>query len=112
MPVLIFVSLVFAAVHHVIEPFRMAAFLSRFFIAMLFSYVYFRWRSIWLIVGLHNGMNLLGFLLVGHWKSGGLLKLSYEPPSPAVEVAIELGVKIVALGVIHLIWQRTLAKRV
>ncbi len=111
-PVLVFVSLVFAAVHHVIEPFRMAAFLSRFFIAMLFSYVYFQWRSIWLIVGLHNGMNLIGFLLVGHWKSGGLLKLSYEPPSQAVEVAIELGVKIIALGVIHLVWQRIRARRV
>ena len=110
--VLVFVSLVFAAVHHVIEPFRIASFLSRFFIAMLFSYVYFQWRSIWLIAGLHNGMNLLGFLLVGHWKSGGLLKLTYEPPSPAVEATIELGVKIVALGVIHLVWQRIRAKRV
>lgn len=110
--VLVFVSLVFAAVHHVIEPFRITAFLSRFFIAMLFSYVYFQWRSIWLIVGLHNGMNLLAFLLVGHWKSGGLLNLSYKPPSPAVEITIELVVKIVALLVIHLVWQRTQAKRI
>lgn len=110
--VLVFVSLVFAAVHHVIEPFRISVFLSRFSIAMLFSYVYFQWRSIWLVAGFHNGMNLLGFLLVGHWKSGGLLKLTYEPPSPAVDIAIDLGVKIVALGMIHLVWQRTRAKRV
>jgi membrane protease YdiL (CAAX protease family) len=110
--VLVFVSLVFAAVHHVIEPFRLSVFLSRFSIAMLFSYVYFQWRSIWLVAGLHNGMNLLGFLLVGQWKAGGLLKLTYEPPSPAVDIAIDLGIKIVALGVIHLVWKRTRARRV
>ena len=50
-------------------------------------------------------------LLVGQWKAGGLLNLTYEPPSPAVEVAIDLVVKIVALLVIHLVWQRTQAKR-
>lgn len=110
--VLVFVSLVFAAVHHIIEPFRLSIFLSRFSIAMLFSYVYFRWRSIWLVAGLHNGMNLLGFLLVGQWKAGGLLKLTYEPPTPAVDIAIDLGIKIAALGVIHLVWQRTHATRV
>lgn len=112
LPILLFVSLVFAAVHHVIEPFRISAFLSRFSIAILFSYVYFRWRSIWFIVGLHNGMNLLAFMLVGHWKSGGLLKLSYEPPIPALEIAIEFGVKIVALVIIHLVWKRIQAKRI
>jgi membrane protease YdiL (CAAX protease family) len=110
-PILLFISLLFAAVHHVIEPFRIAAFLSRFSIAILFSYVYFRWRSIWFIVGLHNGMNLLAFMLVGHWKSGGLLKLSYEPPSPTIEVVIELGVKILALLIFHLVWKRTQAKQ-
>jgi membrane protease YdiL (CAAX protease family) len=110
-PVLIFVSLLFAAVHHVIEPFTISAFLSRFSIALLFSYVYFRWRSIWLIVGLHNGLNLLSFLLVGHWKSGGLLKLTYESPGQTVEVAIQLGVMIVALVVFHLVWQRSRGRR-
>ena len=110
-PVLIFVALVFAAVHHVIEPFRLATFLSRFSIALLFAYIYFRWRSIWLISGLHNGMNLLGFLLIGHWKSGGLLKLTYESPSPSIEMAIELGVKIVALGMFHLVWRHARGRR-
>jgi len=109
-PVLVFVSLVFAAVHHVIEPFRWAAFLSRFSIALLFAYVYFRWRSIWLITGLHNGLNLLGFLLIGHWKSGGLLKLTYESPSPSIEIAIELGVKFAALGAFHLVWRQRQAR--
>jgi membrane protease YdiL (CAAX protease family) len=110
--VLVFVSLVFAAVHHVIEPFRISVFLSRFSIAMLFSYVYFQWRSIWLVAGLHNGMNLIGFMLVGQWKAGGLLKLIYEPPSPAVDIAIDLGIKILVLGVIHLVWKRTRATQV
>jgi membrane protease YdiL (CAAX protease family) len=108
-PVLIFVSLVFATVHHFIEPFRIGAFLSRFVIALLFSYVYFRWRSIWLVSGVHNGLNLLGFLVGGHWKSGGLLKLSYEPPNPIVGTVIEVGVVIAALAVIHLFWKQTRA---
>jgi hypothetical protein len=106
-PILVFVSLVFAAVHHVVEPFRVSAFLSRFFIALMFSYAYFRWRSIWLVSGIHNGLNLLGFLLGGHWKSGGLLKLNYEPPGPALKTVIEVGVQLTALLILHLVWRRS-----
>ncbi len=102
--VVLFVSLIFAAVHHVIEPFRLSAFLSRFSIALLFAYAYIRWRSIWLIVGIHNGTNFVGFLLGGHWKSGGLFDLDYQSPSSEITIAVDLAVKLAGLALMHLAW--------
>jgi len=107
-PVLVFVSLVFAAVHHIIEPFQLSVFLSRFSLALLFSYAYFRWRSIWLIAGIHNGLNFIGFLLGGQWKAGGLLKLTHDPPGQVVEITIHLAIMAVALALLHLAWRRTM----
>lgn len=104
--IIVLVSLVFSAVHHIIEPFTLSAFLSRFMIALFFSYVYFRTRSIWLVAGLHNGTNFLGFLLGGHWKSGGLLQLSLDYPSKAVSIAIDALIMIAAILIFHWIWQR------
>lgn len=104
--VLLFVSLIFAGVHHVIEPFRISAFLSRFSIALLFAYAYYRWRSIWLVVGIHNGSNFVGFLLGGHWKSGGLFDLDYQSPSSDTRIVVDLAVKLVGLAIIHWVWRR------
>lgn len=105
--VLLFVSLIFAAVHHVIEPFRLSAFLSRFSIALVFAYTYYRWRSMWLVAGIHNGSNFVGFLLGAHWKSGGLLHLSHDAaPSEAV-IIIDLAVKFIGLALIHRYWMKS-----
>jgi membrane protease YdiL (CAAX protease family) len=104
--VLPFVSLIFAGVHHVIEPFRISAFLSRFSVALLLAYAYYRWRSIWLVVGIHNGTNFVSFLLGAHWKSGGLFALNYESPSPGVVIAVDPSVKLIGLALIHRAWRR------
>lgn len=109
--VIVGVSLVFAAVHHVIEPFRLSAFLSRFVTALVFAYVYYRWRSIWLVSGFHNGANLPGFLLCGRWRTGGLFELDYDAAAPAVRMAGDVLVYLAALGVIHWVWRRGQARR-
>ena len=106
--IIFFVSLVFAAIHHIIEPFHLPAFLSRFFTALVFAYAYDRWRSIWLIVGMHNGTNFLGFLLGGEWKTGGWFTVYYDPPSPVVAVILDLAVKLAALVLMHFVWKKQL----
>jgi len=104
--VIIAVSLIFAGVHHVLEPFTISKFLSRFFIALIFAYAYFRWRSMWLIVGIHNGTNFVSFLLYAHWKSGGLLSLDYKSPPDSAVIVIDLGVKLAGLALLHYAWRR------
>jgi len=86
---------------------RISAFLSRFSIALLFAYAYYRWRSIWLVVGIHNGTNFVGFLLGGHWKSGGLFELDYQLPSSETRIVVDLVVKLLGLAIIHWVWRRS-----
>jgi membrane protease YdiL (CAAX protease family) len=110
--IIIFISLLFAAIHHIIEPFRLSAFLSRFSIAIVFAYAYYRWRSIWLIVGIHNGTNFIGFLLGGMWKSGGLFDFDFTTPSSEVIITVDLAVKLLTLVLIHYVWKKAHTKQI
>lgn len=106
-PVLLLVSLVFASVHHILVPFALDDFVSRFTIAIVLCLVFYRWRSIWLIAGLHNGLNLLEYLVGGNYKMGGLLKLSMENnPSPGVSIAIDIGLAIILIFLFNFIWKK------
>jgi len=106
-PLLVLVSLVFAAVHHVLEPFTLDAFASRFSIGLLLSFVFYRWRSIWLISGVHNGLNLLSDLTGGNYKVGGLFDLNVETdPSITMRTVIYVAVAIIFILLFNYIWKR------
>lgn len=106
-PLIIIVSLVFAGVHHILSSWNLADFVSRFTIALVLSFVYYRWRSIWLISGLHNGLNLLVYLTGGNYKMGGLLKLSMgNDPSQVVSIAVDFMVAIILILAFSYIWKR------
>ena len=105
-PLLVLVSLVFAAVHHVIEPFTLDAFISRFSIGLLLSFVFYRWRSIWLISGIHNGLNLLVWLTGGNYKQGGLFKFNVEDPSSTMCIVISVALAITFILFFNYIWKR------
>lgn len=106
-PIIILVSLVFASVHHILVPFALDDFVSRFTIALVLSFVFYRWRSIWLIAGIHNGLNLFEYLTGGNYKMGGLLKLSMEnDPSQGVSIAIDLGLAIIFILLFNFIWKK------
>lgn len=110
--IIIFISLLFAAIHHIIEPFSLSAFLSRFSIAIVFAYTYYRWRSIWLIVGIHNGTNFIGFLFGGMWKSGGLFEFEFTSPSSEIIISVDLAVKLLALALIHYVWKKANMRKI
>lgn len=106
-PLLVLVSLVFAAVHHVIEPFTLDVFAYRFSIGLLLSFVFYRWRSIWLISGVHNGINLLVNLTGGNYKLGGLFKFNVETdPSPTMRIVISFALAIIFILLFNYIWKR------
>jgi membrane protease YdiL (CAAX protease family) len=104
---LVIVSLVFAAVHHVLEPFTLDAFVYRFSIGLLLSFVYYRWRSIWLISGIHNGINLLFNLTGGNYKLGGLFDFNLEiEPSSTMCIVIDIALAITFILLFSYIWKR------
>ncbi len=104
---LVMVSLIFAAVHHILSPFTLEAFISRFTIALLLSFVFYRWRSIWLISGIHNGLNLLVYLTGGNYKLGGLFDFNMEiEPSSTMSIVIDIALVITFILLFSYIWKR------
>lgn len=73
--------LVFSPAHFVIGDFSYGWLLFLLVNAALLSIVYVYYRSIWLLVGLHNASNFLPFTFGGNWKMGGLFTLSGESTS-------------------------------
>jgi len=106
-PLIVLVSIAFASVHHILVPFALDDFVSRFTIALLLSFVFYRWRSIWLISGIHNGLNLIEYLTGGNYKMAGLLKLSIEnTPSEAIRIGIDLILAIIFILIFNFIWNK------
>jgi membrane protease YdiL (CAAX protease family) len=72
-------ALAFALIHHMFEPFAWTAFATRFFAGLIFGLAYLRFRSLWLVCGLHNGMNFSLLSVSGSWQMGGLWEFSAQP---------------------------------
>lgn len=68
-------SLLFAAAHLAVEPFRLGAFYTRFLSGSVFSVAFLLTGNIWLAAGVHTGMNLAVLAGSGRWYFGGLARL-------------------------------------
>ncbi len=68
-------GLIFTLAHFVLNDFSLGSFLSLFMFSYIFSLVYYYSGSIWLVVGMHSGINWVGFSFMGtspNWKLGTL----------------------------------------
>jgi len=88
-PHIIFVimGLIFTVGHFVLNDFNLGYFLSLFTASYLYSLLYYYSNSIWLTVGIHSGVNWVGFSFFGtSWKLGALYNLKiYDVPSWIVD---------------------------
>jgi len=86
--VIVLVSIFFSVIHAMYLPFSLNAFVQRFLIALLFSFAYYHWRSIWFISGIHTGANIVPFLFFsGRWRVGGLWQVSFSGTTDTVRIA-------------------------
>ena len=68
-------GLIFTIGHFFLRDFNLGYFLSLFVFSYIFSLVYHYSSSIWLVVGIHSGINWVGFSFMGtseNWKLGAL----------------------------------------
>lgn len=68
-------GLIFAVGHFFLNDFNIGYFLSLFMFSYIFSLIYYYSDSIWLVVGMHSGINWIGFTFMGtssNWKLGAL----------------------------------------
>ena len=71
-------ALLFSLVHHIIEPFNARVFLMRFLVGVIFGELYVLTGSIWLLIGVHTGVNAAGLIYTGQWRIGGILHLEHD----------------------------------
>lgn len=77
-PHLIFtiMGILFAAGHFLLRDFNLGYCLSLFIFSYIFSLLYYYSESIWLPVGVHSGVNWVGFSFFGtNWKMGVLYSI-------------------------------------
>jgi membrane protease YdiL (CAAX protease family) len=75
-------GLIFTLGHFITRDFDIHYFIGLFGFSYIFSLLYFYSRSIWLVVGVHSGVNWINFTFFGtNWKMGGLynIKISTLP---------------------------------
>ena len=66
---------IFSVGHFFLRDFNLGYFISLFIFSYIFSLGYYYSNSIWLIVGMHSGINWVGFSFMGtspNWKLGTL----------------------------------------
>lgn len=81
--IFIIMGLIFTVGHFVFNEFNIGYLLSLFIVSYIYSLLYYYSDSIWLTVGMHSGVNWVGFSFFGtSWKLGALYNLKiYNVPS-------------------------------
>jgi hypothetical protein len=81
--IFIIMGLIFTVGHFVLNEFNLGYLLSLFIASYIYSLLYYYSDSIWLTVGMHSGVNWVGFSFFGtSWKLGALYNLNiYNVPS-------------------------------
>lgn len=81
--IFIIMGLIFTVGHFVLNEFNLGYLMSLFIASYIYSLLYYYSDSIWLTVGMHSGVNWVGFSFFGtSWKLGALYNLKiYNVPS-------------------------------
>lgn len=81
--IFIIMGLIFTVGHFVLNEFNLGYLLSLFIASYIYSLLYYYSDSIWLTIGMHSGVNWVGFSFFGtSWKLGALYNLKiYNVPS-------------------------------
>jgi len=92
-------ALLFSLIHHIIEPFNAQVFLLRFLVGVIFGELYVLSDSIWLLIGVHTGVNAAALIFTGQWRIGGVFHLEHDRSQLEAKLGWALyGVLIVGLG--------------
>lgn len=99
-------SVIFSVVHLVLEPFTWAAFVYRFLFGVLVCQFYLGTRSIWPIVGIHNGVNWFQMTFTGNWKMGGFLSVTVGAENTAFSMDSTHSIVSLTIAIVVYEWIR------
>lgn len=97
-------GLIFALGHFVLNDFSMGYFISLFVASYIYSLLYYYSGSIWLTIGMHSGVNWIGFTFFGYnWKLGAIANIEIIGGNPYIMEYAGAFVQLVFLGVVLLL---------
>jgi len=71
-------AIVFALLHFIVREPSLNGFFMLSLTSIFYSMIYLNWRSIWVLVGVHNGMNFINLTFSENWEMGGLFTWNGE----------------------------------
>ncbi|MCP4290792.1 MAG: CPBP family intramembrane metalloprotease [bacterium] len=71
-------AIVFALLHFIVREPSLNGFFMLSITSIFYSLIYLNWRSIWVLVGIHNGMNFINLTFSENWEMGGLFTWNGE----------------------------------
>lgn len=97
-------GLLFTVGHFMLNEFSIYYFLALFGISYIFSLLYFYSRSIWLVVGVHSGVNWVSFTFFGtNWEMGALYNIRISGITTWVYDFTEVIISLLILALIVLL---------
>ncbi len=69
---IVVLAIMFALLHFIVREPSLNGFFMLSLTSIFYSLIYLNWRSIWVLVGVHNGMNFSNLTFSENWEMGGL----------------------------------------
>lgn len=97
-------GLIFALGHFALNDFSMGYFISLFVASYIYSLLYYYSGSIWLTIGMHSGVNWVGFTFFGYnWKLGSIMNIQIIGGNPWIMEYANVVIQLLFLGIIILL---------
>jgi len=102
--IMVLVAILFALLHFIVREPSLSGFFILSLTSIFYSLIYLNWRSIWVLVGIHNGMNFINLTFSENWEMGGLFTWNGDG-LPGLSIYIDIYHYAVPIGaIIFLIW--------
>jgi len=110
--IFIIMGLIFTLGHFIAGEFDIHNFIALFGYSYIFSLLYFYSRSIWLVVGVHSGVNWINFSFFGtNWKMGALYNIRISELTTWVYNYTDIIIYLIILALIVLLNKKGFFKK-
>jgi membrane protease YdiL (CAAX protease family) len=109
--VIVLMAVLFALLHFIVREPSWRGFFILSLTSIFYSLIYLNWRSIWVLVGIHNGMNFVNLTFSENWEMGGLFTWNGEGMA-GLSVYLDIyryAVPLVSIVILYILFRRSLA---
>jgi membrane protease YdiL (CAAX protease family) len=108
--VIVLFAVLFALLHFIVREPSWRGFFMLSLTSIFYSLIYLNWRSIWVLVGIHNGMNFVNLTFSENWEMGGLFTWNGDG-MVGLSVYLDIyryAVPVVGIAILFILFRRSL----